>query len=136
MAKQVGYEVKDDPVRVLLVEDDQEVAEMYRIKLESDGYEVALAYDGEQGLQMATSGPPDLVFLDIRMPRMGGLEMLEQLRSNASTESLPVVILSNYGEEELKQRGLQLGALEWLIKANVTPSEVSSRVDQWRKGEN
>jgi CheY-like chemotaxis protein len=68
------------------------------------------------------------------MPRMGGLEMLEHLREDPATESLPVVILSNYGEDELRKRGLDLGALEWLIKANVTPSDVSSRVHLWRRG--
>lgn len=134
MAYETSHDAGDERIRVLLVEDDQEFAEMYRLKLEADGYEVSLARDGEQGLRMAADSPPDLVFLDIRMPRMGGLEMLEHLRLDPATEALPVVILSNYGEDELRKRGLELGALEWLIKANVTPSDVSSRVNLWRRG--
>ena len=134
MAYETSHDAGDERIRVLLVEDDQEFAEMYRLKLEADGYEVSLARDGEQGLRMAADSPPDLLFLDIRMPRMGGLEMLEHLRLDPATEALPVVILSNYGEDELRKRGLDLGALEWLIKANVTPSDVSSRVHLWRRG--
>jgi DNA-binding response OmpR family regulator len=134
MAYETSHDAGEERVRVLLVEDDQEFAEMYRLKLEADGYEVSLARDGERGLRMAGDSPPDLIFLDIRMPRMGGLEMLEHLREDPATESLPVVILSNYGEDELRKRGLDLGALEWLIKANVTPSDVSSRVHLWRRG--
>lgn len=127
-------ESSDEGVRVLLVEDDQEFAEMYRLKLEADGYEVQIAEDGEVGLRLAVDDPPDLLFLDIRMPRLDGLDMLERLRAEEKTKEVPVVILSNYGEDELRKRGFDLGALEWLIKANVTPSEVSSRVHLWRRG--
>lgn len=132
--QEIGQNGADDRVRVLLVEDDQEFAEMYRLKLEADGYEVRIAADGEEGLVMAVDDPPDLIFLDIRMPRLGGLEMLERLRAEPTTESLPVVILSNYGEDELRKRGFDLGALEWLIKANVTPGEVSNRIHLWSRG--
>lgn len=134
MAYETDNDAGDDRVQVLLVEDDQEFAEMYRLKLEADGYEVSIAGDGEEGLRLALSMRPDLVFLDIRMPRLGGLEMLERLRRDPVTAELPVVILSNYGEDELRKRGFDLGALEWLIKANVTPGEVSSRVNLWRQG--
>jgi DNA-binding response OmpR family regulator len=125
---------KEERVRVLLVEDDQEFAEMYQVKLEAEGYQVQVAQDGERGLELALTDAPDLVFLDIRMPRMGGLELLERLRGDARTEEVPVVILSNYGEDELRKRGLELGALEWLIKANITPTEVSNRVQLWSRG--
>jgi putative two-component system response regulator len=132
--QKIGQNGAEDRVQVLLVEDDQEFAEMYRLKLEADGYEVRIAGDGEEGLAMAVDDPPDLIFLDIRMPRLGGLEMLERLRAEPTTESLPVVILSNYGEDELRKRGFDLGALEWLIKANVTPGEVSNRIHLWSRG--
>lgn len=125
---------KEERVRVLLVEDDQEFAEMYQVKLEAEGYQVRVAQDGEKGLGLALEDPPDLIFLDIRMPRMGGLELLERLRADHRTEEVPVVILSNYGEDELRKRGLEMGALEWLIKANITPTEVSNRVQLWSRG--
>ena len=120
-----------DRVQVLLVEDDEDFAELYRIKLEADGYQVQIAIDGEDGLRKALAGAPDLIFLDIRMPRVGGLQMLERLRAEPTIAEVPVVILSNYGDDELRKRGYDLGALEWLIKANVTPTEVSGRISRW-----
>ena len=123
----------DDDVRVLLVEDDPEVAQMYRLKLELDGYLVDVASDGVQALRMATDRPPDILFLDIRLPKMDGLGVLEALRSDSRTENLPVVILSNYSERELVERGLKLGALDYLIKSQTTPARVSGGVVEWLK---
>ena len=123
----------DDDVRVLLVEDDPEVAQMYRLKLELDGYFVEVACDGVQALRMATENPPDILFLDIRLPKMDGLGVLEALRGDVRTQQLPVVILSNYSERELVERGLKLGALEYLIKSQTTPARVSGGVEEWLK---
>ncbi|HEX4212704.1 MAG TPA: response regulator [Candidatus Dormibacteraeota bacterium] len=123
-----------EPVRVLLVEDDREFAQMYQLKLEADGYDVTHARDGEEGLRLATELRPDLIFLDVRMPRMNGLELLQELRKRDETRETPVVILSNYGEDELRQQGLALGILEWLIKADVTPGQVSRRIELWSRG--
>lgn len=123
----------DEDVRVLLVEDDPEVAQMYRLKLELDGYAVDIASDGVEALRMATEDPPDLLFLDIRLPKMDGLGVLEALREDARTQNLPVVILSNYSETELVDRGLRLGALDYLIKSQTTPARVSDGVVEWLK---
>ena len=122
---------QEDIVRVLLIEDDQAVAEMYRIKLELDGYAVEIVSDGENALRLATDNPPDIVFLDIRLPNMDGLTVLEQLRRDDRTRSLPVVILSNFSQAELVQRGLKLGALEYLIKSQTTPAQVAGNVPNW-----
>jgi DNA-binding response OmpR family regulator len=118
---------------VLLIEDDVDTLEMYRTRLEKDGYQVSVATDGEQGLAAATELRPDIVFLDIRLPKLDGLEVLQRLRAQASTASVPVVILSNYGERELVDRGLKLGALEFLVKAHTSPVEVSGGIEQWLK---
>lgn len=123
----------DEDVRVLLVEDDPEVAQMYRLKLELDGYAVDIASDGVEALRMATEDPPDLLFLDIRLPKMDGLGVLEALREDVRTQNLPVVILSNYSETELVDRGLRLGALDYLIKSQTTPARVSDGVVEWLK---
>lgn len=121
-----------DEVTVLFVEDDPAFADMYRLKLEMDGYTVRLARDGQEAFDMLQGDDlPDVVFLDIRLPKMDGIALLQKLRRSARTESLPVVILSNYGEEDLIRQGLQLGALEYLIKANVTPSQLSQGVERW-----
>ena len=122
-----------DEVRVLFVEDDPMVAEMYRLKLELDGYQVTMAKDGEDGLELASRLEPDIIFLDIRLPKVGGLEVLEQLRKTNATRNTPVVILSNYGERELVERGLKLGALEYLIKSQTTPARLSGGVERWLK---
>jgi DNA-binding response OmpR family regulator len=116
---------------VLLVEDDQSVLEMYRLKLELDGYRVSTAVDGEEGLRKAGDLRPDIIFLDIRLPKMDGFEVLRRLRSQETTRQIPVIILSNYGEDDLVARGLRLGAHEYLIKARTTPSSLSEGIDDW-----
>ena len=121
----------EDDVRVLFVEDDPAVAQMYKLKLELDGYAVELACDGLQAVEMATCNPPDIIFLDIRLPKMDGLAVLEAIRANDSTSHLPVVILSNYAEKELVERGLRLGALEYLIKSKTNPGMLSGGMDGW-----
>lgn len=123
----------DEEVRVLFIEDDAAVAEMYRLKLELDGYTVTIAPDGEQGLKLAKEGPPDILFLDIRLPKMDGFSVLESLRADEALRHIPVIILSNYGEAELVERGLKLGALDYLIKAETTPSTLSRGVGKWIK---
>src|SRR5919201_1006025 len=131
VAERVSSE--DDQVNVLLVEDDPSVLEMYRLKLELDGYRVSTAMDGEQGLKLAGSLRPDIIFLDIRLPKMDGLEVLRKLRDQDQTREIPVIILSNYDEEDLVARGLRLGAHEYLIKARTTPSSLSEGIEDWLK---
>ena len=126
-------EAPDEEVRVLFIEDDPAVAEMYKLKLELDGYTVTVAKDGEEGLQIATDSPPDIIFLDTRLPKMNGFAVLERLRSAERTREIPVIILSNYGERELVDRGLKLGALEYLIKSQTTPANLSRGVEGWLK---
>ncbi len=123
----------EDDVRVLFVEDDPSVAQMYKLKLELDGYSVTVAPDGEEALRLATEAPPDIVFLDIRLPKMDGLAVLERLREGEGTRHVPVVILSNYSERELVEKGLKLGALEYLIKSQTTPAKLAGGVDAWLK---
>jgi DNA-binding response OmpR family regulator len=124
---------QSDEVRVLLVEDDVALAQMYRVKLERDGYAVDVAGDGEAALREIDQSVPDLIFLDIRLPKMDGLSFLERLRQSPRTRNVPVVIVSNYSEEELVSRGLQLGALEYLIKSQTTPGQLSQGVRDWTR---
>lgn len=119
-----------DDIKVLLIEDDIAAAEMYRLRLVSDGYTVVVAEDGEQGLEMAGSELPDFIYLDIRLPRIDGFEVLERLRANPETAGIPVIILSNFGEPEFRDRGLKLGALEFLVKSDTTPSRLSETVER------
>src|SRR5438093_4685885 len=126
-------ESRPDDVRVLFVEDDASVAQMYRLKLELDGYAVDVAGDGITALKKATTISPDIVFLDLRLPKLDGLAVLERLRADTSTAAIPVVILSNWNEKELVERGISLGALDHLIKSQTTPARLSQRLKDWLK---
>jgi two-component system alkaline phosphatase synthesis response regulator PhoP len=120
-----------DDVRVLFVEDDPSVAQMYRFKLELDGYAVDVASDGLLALEKARALMPDIIFLDIRLPKLDGLGVLEALREDPRTDRIPVVILSNWNEKELVERGASLGALDHLIKSQTTPARLSTRLKDW-----
>ena len=120
-----------DEVRVLFVEDDASVAQMYRLKLELDGYTVDVAGDGLVALEKARASHPDIIFLDLRLPKLDGLGVLEALRADAATAPIPVVILSNWNEKELVDRGVRLGALDHLIKSQTTPARLSQKLKGW-----
>ncbi len=119
----------DETIKVLVIEDDPSVAEMYRLRLEADGYDVVVGGDGEEGLQLAMSEAPDFIYLDLRLPKLDGFEVLERLRAAPATAQIPVIILSNYGDPETRERGLRLGALDFLVKADTTPGELAARVE-------
>ena len=121
----------DEEVKVLLIEDDEAASEMYRLRLAADGYSVVIAHDGEHGLRLAERELPDLIYLDLRLPKLDGFQVLERLRGEPSTAMIPVVILTNYGEPELRERGLNLGALEFLVKADTTPAFLSQGVERF-----
>ena len=106
---------------------------MYKLKLELDGYEVDVAPDGEIALQRVGEAPPDIIFLDIRLPKLDGFGVLEALRKNPTTRTRPVVILSNFSEQELIERGLKLGALDYLIKSQTTPARLADGLEGWLK---
>ena len=106
---------------------------MYQLKLELDGYTVEVAADGLAALEKARSLHPDIIFLDIRLPKLDGLGVLEALRDDPTIAAIPVVILSNWNERELVDRGIKLGALDHLIKSQTTPARLSQRLKAWLK---
>ena len=115
----------------VLIEDEKEVAELYKLKLTLDGYEVMIAEGGQEGLDKAFILKPELIFLDIKMPEMDGFEVLKKLRESQKTKDIPVVILSNFDEQDMVEKGLTLGANEYLIKSQFTPEEISKKVKDW-----
>lgn len=117
--------------RILLVEDDADMATMYRFKLESDGFSVRLADAGETALMMAFHRPSDLALLDIGLPDMDGLQVLAALRADVRTLAMPVVILSSCDDPDVIRRGFELGATEYLVKTEATPAQVSDCVALW-----
>lgn len=126
-------EKTEEKIKILLIEDEKEVAELYRLKLSLDGYDVVVAENGEEGLEKAMKIAPEVIFLDIKMPKMDGFEVLKKLRESEKTKDVPVIILSNFDEQELIEKGLTLGANEFLIKSQFTPEGISSKVKNYFK---
>lgn len=116
------------PRKILIVEDDKFLRELIVKKLSNEGYEVAEAADGEQGLQQIKQAAPELVLLDLILPGIDGFEVLAQKREDPFTAGIPVVILSNLGQKEDVDKGLSLGAVDYLIKAHFTPGEIIEKV--------
>jgi DNA-binding response OmpR family regulator len=119
--------------KVLLVEDDMPMVKMYTTRLMRENLEVQVAYDGEEALKKAMEWLPDLVVLDLMIPKIGGMEVLEQLHADQRTKDLPVIILSNLSQDQDIERAQQLGAKEFLIKANFTPSQVIEKIKEHLK---
>lgn len=113
---------------ILLVEDDEFLAELYATKLSLEGFEVSLAVDGEKGLKLAKEMNPDLILLDIILPKKDGFEVLKALKSDASLKKIPVILLTNLSQKDEVQKGLDLGANDYLIKAHFMPSEVVKKI--------
>jgi DNA-binding response OmpR family regulator len=116
---------------VLLVEDDRGIAGLYRQRLELEGYAVTVAVDGDSALSAAFASLPGFVVLDVRLPDLSGLEVLERLRKDRRTRQVPVVILTNWADEEARARSVKLGALDFLLKSEVRPGELAERIREW-----
>jgi CheY-like chemotaxis protein len=120
---------------ILLVEDDLALAEMYRIKLTAEGHRVEIAPDGPSGLRAALERPPQLMLLDIRLPGFDGLELLARLRQDHPRGAgVPVIVLSNYSEADVAERGAALGALAHLVKAQTTPASLAATIQRLLAG--
>jgi DNA-binding response OmpR family regulator len=117
-------------VRILMIEDDPAIAEMYRVQFEHDGYRVSIATTGEVAVTTLTDDAPDVVLLDLLLPDRSGFEVLTSLNERLPNHP-PVVILSNYGEPSMIDRGRSLGAIEYLVKSRVTPADISRRIPTW-----
>lgn len=101
---------------------------MYRLKLELDGYVVDVVTDGAAALENTKTMLPDVIFLDIRLPKLDGLRVLEALRADARTKDVRVALLSNWNDKELVERGAKLGALDHLLKSQTTPARLAHRL--------
>jgi len=110
--------------KIILVEDDEIVARMYEKVFSLGGFQVATASDGREGLDKIKQILPDLVILDVMMPKMNGLEVLHELKLNQSTKDIPVVMLTNLNLPEEVRLALESGAARYLVKCNNEPKEV------------
>ena len=113
---------------VLIIEDDSYISDMYKIKLESENFEVATAKDGIIGIKMLEKQKPDIILLDVVMPKMDGFDVLKIIKKNIELKEVPVVLLTNLGQKENVEKGFDLGADSYIIKAHFTPSEVIEKI--------
>lgn len=115
---------------VLIIEDDSYISDMYRIKLESEDFEVAIAKDGIVGIKMLEKQKPDIVLLDVVMPKIDGFSVLKTIKRNPELKEIPIVLLTNLGQKENVEKGFELGADSYIIKAHFTPSEVVEKIKE------
>lgn len=114
--------------KILLVEDDSNLREIYGARLEAEGYEIASAADGEEALALAVRERPDLIISDIMMPKISGFDMLDILRSTPETKDVKVIVMTALSQNEDRERGEKLGADRYLVKSQVTLDDVVGMV--------
>lgn len=116
--------------KIIVLEDEQVLQKALSIELLGAGFEVLSALDGESGLALIQKEKPDLVLLDITMPKMSGFEVLKRLKEGDSTKSIPVIILSNLGQDEDKEKGLALGAKDYYVKSSTDLSSLTEKIEK------
>ncbi|HDJ30447.1 response regulator [bacterium] len=116
---------------ILIIEDDKFLRDLITRKLSKEGYEVFVAVNGEEGLKKTKEKKPDLILLDLILPGIDGFEVLARIKKEPLIAKIPVIILSNLGQKEDIERGLQLGAVDYLIKAHFTPGEIIEKIKKF-----
>jgi len=114
--------------KILIIEDDQSLVKMITAALDQKKYEISLALEADEGLDKAIVEKPALIVLDILLPGKNGFECLKKLKSLKETKDIPVIILSNLGQEEEIREGLRLGAVDYLVKADFAIGEVINKI--------
>ena len=114
--------------KVLIVDDDAFLSGIYATKLELEGFQVVTARDGEEGLKTAGEENPDIILLDVLMPKLDGFETLKRLKQDEATKAIPVIMLTNLGQKEDIEQALEAGAQDYLIKAHFVPAEAVEKI--------
>ena len=121
-------QISNGAKKILIIEDDKFLRELISKKLMEEGYTVSEAIDGEEGIKKIKSEHPDLVLLDLILPGIDGFEVLSKMKEDSASSLVPVIILSNLGQKEDVEKGLKLGATDYLIKAHFTPGEIIEKI--------
>ena len=121
------------PKNILIVEDDKFLRELIVQKVTKDGFNASEAVDGEEGIKKIREEKPDMVLLDLILPSIDGFEVLSLIRQDPGLSSIPVIILSNLGQKEDIERGMKLGATDYLVKAHFTPGEIIEKIKAYLK---
>lgn len=119
--------------KILIIEDEKILAEMYKDKFIKAGFEVFSAFESRDGLELARKEKPDLIILDILLPRENGITFLRRLKKEPETSSIPVVVFSNYDNPDTKKEAIKFGVKDYLIKANYTPKGILRKVKSYIK---
>lgn len=117
-------------VKILIVEDDAIMQKIYNKKFQIEGFEVQTAADGEEGLNKIKSFMPDFVLMDVMLPKMNGIQALEKAKADPVTAQIPILVLSNLSTIDDSQTAIQKGAVGYMIKSDVTPSQVVAKVKE------
>lgn len=115
-------------VKIAIIEDDQAISQMYRIKFEAEGFKVETAENGKLGLELAKDMKPDIMLVDLMMPEMNGDEMLQKLRDTDWGKKIKVIVLTNMGEQEAPEIIKDLDVRRFIVKAEMTPRQVAEMV--------
>ena len=116
--------------KILIVEDDEFLLKMYQKKFSLMGYEVMTAHNGVEGMERMKTEKPNLVLMDLMMPKMDGFEMLERVKKDVALKSIPVVVLTNLASDDDKEKVMSLGAADYIVKSGTTPAEVVEMVQK------
>jgi DNA-binding response OmpR family regulator len=114
--------------RILIVEDDQFLVKVYTTKLNKEGFEIQMAISGEEVMEKVKTFKPNLILLDIMLPGQNGFEVLEALKKERKTKKIPVIILSNLGQDSDVKKGMELGAVDYFIKTDLSINDVVSKI--------
>lgn len=114
--------------KILIIEDDEHISKIYDIKLKAEGMNVVIARDGEEGIQKIVSEDPALILLDLMIPKKDGFEVLAEVKKMPNRKNVPVIILSNLGQQSDVDRVMALGAVDYLVKANLSFGEVVGKI--------
>lgn len=113
---------------VLLVEDDQMILDMYKLRLEKEGYRIFTTDKGSEALELAKHEKPDVILLDVILPEVDGFSILQELKKNKVTHHIPVVLLTNLGQESDRDKGKAMGANDYYVKVEHDPSDVVTKI--------
>lgn len=119
--------------KILLIEDDKDQILLYQTKFELSGYTFVAAENGVKGLEMAEKEKPDIILIDLLMAGMGGIEVLEHLKNNPKTKNIPAIIVTNLDKQELAQKAMALGAVDFIVKSSVPLREMMARIENFLK---
>lgn len=120
--------------KILVVEDEAFLLDLYQTKLVQEGYEVFVASNGGDGYTAAEAHQPQLILLDILMPKVDGYAMLKKLKANVVLKSIPVILFSNLSQRSEIEKGLKLGAADFIIKTSITPAQLAEKVKSVLQG--